>query len=131
MLTPGITGRKTVFVDRDNTAEAVGSGGLPVFATPSLVALMEAAAMQSVLPFLDEGQGTVGTQIDVQHLAATPIGMEVVCESELTEVDRRRLTFRITASDGVDTIGTATHVRFIVDNGRFMEKAQAKLRSAR
>lgn len=129
MLSIGIRGEKRMTVRPENTAKAVGSGGLEVFATPALVALMEATAMESVGPGLEPGQGTVGTDIHVQHLAATPVGMDVRCESELAAVEGRKLTFEITAYDAAGKIGHATHERFIVDNARFMEKAQAKLRS--
>lgn len=127
MMESGIQGQMEWTVTEERTALAVGSGGLRVFATPAMVALMEATAMQSVQPFLEDGQGTVGTAIDVQHLAATPVGMAVRCESTLTAVDRRKLTFSITVHDEKECVGTATHERFIVDNERFMQKAGAKV----
>lgn len=128
MLEKGITGSKTLVVDAGKTARAMGSGGLDVFATPALVALMEGTAMESLLPHLEAGQGTVGTALSVRHLAATPVGMQVRCESELTAVEGRKLTFAIVAYDEVDKIGEATHERFVIDNARFMQKAQSKLR---
>ncbi|MCD8200038.1 MAG: hypothetical protein LUD25_03670, partial [Coriobacteriaceae bacterium] len=91
MLETGIKGEQSVEVVYENTAAAVGSGLLQVFGTPSLVALMENTALESIAPYLEEGWGSVGTEISIKHLAATPIGMTVRCESELTEVDGRRL----------------------------------------
>ncbi len=126
-LTPGIRGCAEVLVSEENTAAALGSGALPVFATPSMIALMEKAARESVQPFLEEGQGTVGTSLNVKHLAATPVGLRVRAEAELIEVDRRRLVFRVEARAGGEKIGEGTHERFIIDSERFLAKAQAKL----
>lgn len=128
MITAGIKGTKEITVQPGQSAQAMGSGMLAVFATPALVALMEGTAMESIAPHLDAGQGSVGTAIQVAHLAATPIGMKVRCESELTAVDGRKLTFAIAAYDEAEKIGTATHERFLIDNDRFMQKAQSKLR---
>ena len=127
MLDTGIRGEKTVEVTPENTAEALGSGTLPVFATPAMIALIEATASESVAPHLDEGSSTVGTHLDVAHSAATPVGMGVTCVTELVEIDRRRLVFRVTVTDGKDEIGSGTHERFVVDNAKFMSKAQSKL----
>ena len=126
-LQTGIKGRAEVEVTAANTAAALGSGALPVFSTPSMIRLMEKAALESVQPFLPEGQGTVGTALNVKHLAATPIGLTVRAESELTEIDRRKLVFRVVVWAGGEKIGEGTHERFIVENERFMAKAQAKL----
>ena len=126
MLEPGVRGAAEVTVVPENTAAAAGSGALPVFATPCMIALMEKAAMNSVQPFLDEGQGTVGTRIDVSHLAATPVGMAVRAETELTAIDRRRLTFSVKAFADGELIGEGTHERFIVESARFLQKAKAK-----
>jgi len=125
-LKVGLKGSAQVEVVHENTAAAVGSGALEVFATPSMIALMEKAALASVQPCLEEGQGTVGVKLDVSHLAATPVGMSVRAESELTEIDRRMLTFRVSAYAGDELIGEGTHQRCVVFNQRFMEKAQAK-----
>ena len=122
----GLKGAASVTVTPENTAAAMGSGALPVFATPSMIALMERAALESVQPFLPEGQGTVGTRLEVSHMAATPLGMEVRAEAELTEIDRRRLVFRVCAYAGDELIGEGRHERFIVDSERFLQKAQAK-----
>ena len=104
----------------------MGSGALKVFATPSMVALMEKAAGESVQPFLEEGQGTVGTLMNVKHLAATPLGDTVVAETELKEVDGRRLVFSVKATDSAGVIGEGVHERFIIGNERFMESVIKK-----
>ena len=127
MLNPGIRGEKTVEVTASNTAEALGSGTLPVFATPAMIALIEATASESVAPFLEEGTSTVGTHLDVAHSSATPVGMSATCVTELVEVDRRRLIFSVTVTDAKGEIGSGTHERFVVDNAKFMSKAQSKL----
>lgn len=127
-LKVGLKGFAQVEVVRENTAAAVGSGALEVFATPSMIALMEKAALESVQPCLEEGQGTVGVKLDVSHLAATPVGMCVRAESELTGIDRRVLTFRVSAYAGDELIGEGTHQRCVVFNQRFMEKTLAKLK---
>lgn len=130
MLTIGIRGEKSLFVDDAMTAQAVGSGGLAVFSTPTMIALMEATAMESVCPHLAEGQGTVGTEIHARHVSATPVGLTVRCASELIAVDGRRLTFSIEAYDEAGLIGTASHERYLIDNDRFLAKALKKLPSA-
>ena len=127
MLSTGIKGRKTTEVTQENTAEAVGSGTLPVFATPAMIALIEATASGSVAPFLEEGSSTVGTHLDIAHSSATPVGMSATCETELVEVDRRRLVFRVVVTDAKGEIGSGTHERFVVDNAKFMSKAESKL----
>ena len=125
-LTVGLRGEASVEVVPENTAAAAGSGALPVFATPCMIALMEQAAMESVQPFLEEGQGTVGIRIEVSHLAATPVGMTVRAETELTQIDRKRLCFSVKAFAGDEKIGEGTHERFIVNSERFLQKAEAK-----
>ena len=127
MLETGIRGRKAVKVTQENTAEAMGSGTLPVLATPAMVALIEAAASESVASGLEDGQSTVGTRLEISHSAPSPIGAEVVCETELVEVDRRRLVFRAVVRDGAGEIGSGIHERFVVDDGRFMAKASSRI----
>lgn len=127
MLETGIKGCKKITVNAENTAKAMASGTLDVFATPAMIALIEATASESVAPFLDEGFSTVGTHLDIAHSAASPVGIEVVCETELVEVDRRRLVFKAVVRDAVGEIGSGTHERFVVDNAKFMAKAQSKL----
>ena len=123
----GVRGTQEELVTEKNIASALGSGGLAVYATPCMITLMEYCAMESVKPYLPEGSSTVGTRLDVKHLAATPMGMTVRCETELIEVDRRRLIFLCRAYDDAGLIGEGTQERFIVDNAKFMEKTQAKL----
>ena len=123
----GICGVQTIVVAEQQTAKYLGSGELAVFATPCMIALMENTAYRSVQPCLEPGQGTVGTLLNVKHLAATPVGMEVRCETKLIEVDRKRLVFEVKAFDACGLIGEGVHERFIVDNQRFMQKAQSKL----
>lgn len=122
----GLKGLAETLVTEENTAAAMGSGLLPVFATPAMLALMEQAATSSVQPFLPEGQGTVGTRLEVSHLAATPIGLTVRAESELIAVDRRKLRFAVRAWAGDELIGEGEHERFVIDNARFLEKALSK-----
>ena len=125
-LRAGIKGTAEVLVTEANTAAVMGSGTLPVFATPALVALMEQAAMSSVLDALEEGMGSVGTQMCVKHVSATPLGMKVTCESELVAVDGRKLVFKIVASDACGVVGEAEHERFIIQNEKFMAKTNGK-----
>lgn len=127
MLEIGITGKKEIVVTPEMSAAKVGSGLLDVFATPMMIALLEETCHTSVSSYLEEGQATVGTKIDVEHLAATPIGMKVYCQSELTAIDRRKLTFSVTIFDEKEKIGCGTHERFIVNSDKFMQKASAKL----
>ena len=123
----GICGEQTITVTEQQTAKHLGSGELAVFATPCMIALMENTAYRSVQPQLEPGQGTVGTLLNVKHLAATPVGMEVRCETKLIEIDRKRLVFEVKAFDACGLIGEGMHERFIVDNQRFMQKAECKL----
>ena len=127
MIQTGIKGRLEQTVTPEMSAARVGSGLVDVFATPMMVALIEQTCYESVLPYLDEGQGTVGTLVNVAHTAATPIGMRVWCESELVEVDRRRLVFKVKAFDECGPIGEGSHERFIIDTAKFFEKVKAKM----
>ena len=122
----GIRGRREQTVTAEMSAARIGSGLVEVFATPMMVALIEQTCLESVMPYLDEGQGTVGTLVNVSHVSATPVGMRVWCESELVEVDRRRLVFKVKAYDECGLIGEGTHERFIIDNAKFMEKIKNK-----
>lgn len=126
MLETGIKGREELTVTEDKTAKSVGSGELEVYATPAMAALMEKTACKSVADKLGEGEGTVGISLDLKHIAPTPVGMKVVCESELVEVDGRKLTFDIKVSDEKETVGTAKHCRFIINNAKFFAKAAGK-----
>jgi uncharacterized protein (TIGR00369 family) len=126
ILKPGLRAEKTVTVDEKNTASSWGSGGLDVFATPAMIALMEFTALSAVDPLLPEGLSTVGTELNVRHLAATPLGMKVRAEAELLAIDRRALSFKVEVFDEAGKIGEGTHGRFIIENERFMKKAADK-----
>ena len=126
MINIGLKRTENVEVCNENTAQSVGSGFLPVFATPAMAALMEKTAALAVQEHLAEGEGTVGISLNIRHLAATPVGMTVTCEAELIEIDRKRLVFSLKVSDGVDVIGDGTHERFIINNEKFLAKANAK-----
>ena len=123
----GIIGKQTIVVGEEQTAKYLGSGELAVFGTPFMIALMENTAYKSVQPHLEEGQGTVGTLLNVKHVAATPVGMEVSCETKLVEIDRKRLVFEVKAFDACGLIGEGMHERFIIDNQKFMQKTNSKL----
>lgn len=126
MLETGLKNEKTITVTEKDTALTHGSGTLEVFATPAMIALIENTAMESVSPFLEEGSATVGTKLNIEHVSATPVGCAVTCETELIEIDRRRLVFTATVSDNAGPIGKGTHERFIVNGKTFMEKTAAK-----
>ena len=125
-VTVGRKGRSESVVTEHNTACAVGSGLVPVFATPYMVALMENAAVNAVQGALEQGQGTVGTRLDVTHDAATPIGMKVWAEAEVTAVDRKKITLSVKAYDEAGPIGGGVHERFVIDTDRFLSRAEAK-----
>lgn len=127
MIETGIKGQAEALVEREDTAQVVGSGDLLVYATPCMVALMEGAACQSVAPFLAEGESTVGTRMDVRHTSATPVGMTVRAESVVSDVDGRKITFEIHAFDEAGEIGSAVHERVIIRAERFLEKTYEKL----
>jgi fluoroacetyl-CoA thioesterase len=126
MIVTGLKGKVECKVVMENTAMRVGSGSVPVFATPMLVALMENAAINALAGKLSKGQVTVGTVVEVKHLAATPIGMVVRAEAELTMVEGARLTFRVEAYDQKEKVGEGTHQRYILDEARFLTKVEAK-----
>lgn len=127
-LKAGIKGAAECVVTADKTAKAVGSGGLEVFATPMLAALVEEAAWTSIQPCLADGQGSVGTRLETTHEAATPVGMTVTARTEVTEVDGRRVAFSFTVSDECGVIGRGTHERFIIQNEKFFARCQSKLK---
>lgn len=126
ILTPGLTAEATTTVTPQNTAAAVGSGGVDVYATPSMIGLMEMAALRAVQPHLAEGETTVGTVVNVKHLAATPLGMAVRATARLTEVDGRRLVFTVEAFDDREKIGEGTHERFVVPLQKFLDRTAKK-----
>ena len=123
----GIKGLAETIVEQEDTAKVVGSGDLLVYATPCMVALMEGAACESIAPFLAEGESSVGISMNVTHSSATPVGMEVRAESEVTAVEGRKVSFQIIAYDEAGEIGRAEHERFIVKAERFLEKTYDKL----
>lgn len=127
MLKTGITGKREITVTESMTARAMGSGELEVFATPAMIALAEETAWRSVAGELEAGQGTVGTRLEIDHLSATPPGMKVFCETELTAIDRKKLVFSVQIRDEAGLIGRGVHERFIVENEKFLARAQSKL----
>lgn len=118
----GLKYTSTLVVQKEHTAAALGSGDLPVLATPALIALMENAAMQAAAGALAEGQTTVGTYVEVEHLRATPLYKTVAATAVLTSVDGRELTFAVGARDERGLIGEGTHRRFVVDAEKFVNK---------
>lgn len=118
----GIRNEKKVVVTDDLTASKVGSGLLPVYATPSMIALMENTCAESIQPYLPEGEGSVGVAVDIKHIAATPVGMTVRCESLLKEVNGKKLVFEVNAYDEKGLIGTGIHKRAIINNEAFMAR---------
>ncbi len=126
MLQTGIKGRIEMTVTPDKCAGAVGSGELDVFATPAMIALIEETAWRSVAPELQPGEGTVGTALNVRHVAATPVGLKVRCETELTLVDRRRLVFDVKVYDPFGLVGEGTHERFVIQYEKFLKKVDEK-----
>lgn len=118
----GVKGEQIVLVNETNTAKAYGSGLIDVFATPAMVGLMENTAHTSVQEFLPQGMVTVGIEINVKHIKATPLGMKVKCNSVLEKIEGKRLFFNVEAFDEVGKIGEANHIRYIVDAIKFVEK---------
>jgi len=129
MYKVGDKNKITYRVDEKVTAAALGSGALPVFGTPFLVALMEGAALELIQKDLPEGKGTVGVVVEANHLAATPLGMEVTVEVEITAISEngKMIDFDMKAWDEIGEIGNGHHQRAIIDNQRFMEKTTKKL----
>lgn len=127
-LKNGIKKVNRLIVEEKDTALIHGSGTLKVYATPAMIALMEKTSMELAAPYLNEGEATVGTEINVRHLSATPVGGQVECESELIEIDGRRLSFKVTAKDNKGIIGEGTHQRFIINTEKFLAKAYDKLK---
>lgn len=131
VLSPGLVGTAFATVTGDNTAQAMGSGLVPVFATPALVALVEEAAVRALAGHLQPGQTSVGTHVDLRHLAATPVGLKVRAQATLRQVDGRRLTFDVIAHDDVEQIAEGQHTRFLVDEERFLTSAARKATQGR
>ena len=125
-LEPGLTGEVEKRVAEDDTAVRWGSGLVPVFGTPSLVGLMENAAVEALKGHLPAERTSVGGHMDVRHLAPTPVGMHVRARAELVEIDGQRLVFTIEAWDDAERIGEASHTRFVIEQQRFLERAESK-----
>jgi fluoroacetyl-CoA thioesterase len=125
-LSVGLVHELTTTVQPNMLARAVGSGGIDVLSTPSMIGLMEGAALNAVAALLTDGQITVGTRVDIRHLAATPLGMTVRARAELLEIDGRRLVFRVEAFDAQEKIGEGTHERAIVDPQRLLARVSQK-----
>ena len=126
-ISVGMKGIAESFVAREDTAKEVGSGDLLVYATPCMVALMEGAACEAIAGALKETETTVGTMLNIEHIAATPVGLEVRAEAEVTAVEGRVITFSVTAFDESGEIGKGTHKRVIVNSQKFLDKVYAKL----
>lgn len=123
----GMQGKVSTIVEKEDTALEVGSGSLLVYATPCMAALMEGAACEAIASGLSDSETTVGTELVLQHLSATPVGLEVWAEAEVTAVEGKQITFQIRAFDEAGPIGTATHKRFLVQSEQFLNKTYAKL----
>ena len=126
-ITVGMKGEVSTLVEREDTAAEVGSGSLLVYATPCMVALMEGAACEAIAEAIPEDKTTVGTELNISHLSATPVGLEVRAEAEVTAVDGKIITFNVTAYDEAGKIGEGTHKRCIVSTQRFLDKTYTKL----
>ena len=126
-LEPGLVNEIQMTVEESDTARHSGGDSLPpVFATPRLISFMERTAHESIVPFLGENQTSVGTLVNIRHLGATPVGMQVRFRAELLEVDRRRLRFKVEAWDEVEKVGEGEHERFIIDKDRFNQRLAEK-----
>ncbi|EJW12309.1 hypothetical protein A33M_2219 [Rhodovulum sp. PH10] len=125
-LVIGAKGHAALTVTEAESAPRIGSGTIAVLATPVMIRLMEAAALDAVEDSLPEGHHSLGVKLDVAHTAATPVGMRVEAEAELTAIDGRTLTFRVEARDAVETIGAGTHVRVVVEGARFLQRLARK-----
>ena len=126
-LTVGMKGRTEAVVTEQNTAQAAGSGTLAVFGTPYMIALMEQAAWSTLAPVLEAGQSSVGTLLNVSHVSASPVGIKVWAECEITAVEGRTITFSVAAYDEAGLIGQGTHQRAIITDQRFLDKCRKKL----
>lgn len=127
-LEPGLMGEARIMVSKDDTAMAYGSGTVDVYATPSMIALMEKAAIEAVDHRLPSGKATVGTRVDVRHMAATPVGMGVTATARLMEADGPKLKFKVEAYDGREKIGEGIHYRYIIDLEQLRQRSFNKLK---
>ena len=126
-ITVGLKAEVCTLAEREDTAKEVGSGDLLVYATPCMIALMEGAACEAIAGCLKDTETTVGTALNIEHIAATPVGLEVRAEAEVTAVEGKVITFAVSAFDEVGQIGKGTHKRVIVNSQKFLEKAYDKL----
>ena len=126
-ITVGMKGEAWTEVEKEDTAQIVGSGSLLVYATPCMVALMEGAACEAIAEALGENQTSVGIALNIEHTSATPVGLEVHAEAEVTAVDGKVITFDVKAFDEIGEIGHGTHKRVIINSQKFLDKAYAKL----
>ena len=126
-ITVGLKGEVFTQVEREDTAKEVGSGDLLVYATPCMVALMEGAACEAIAECLSDSQTSVGTGLNIEHISATPVGLEVRAEAEVTEVNGKVITFALRAYDEAGEIGRGTHTRVLVNSQKFLEKTYNKL----
>ena len=126
-ITVGMTGSVSTVAEREDTALEVGSGTLLVYATPCMVALMEGAACEAIASALPEDKTSVGTELNIKHISATPVGLEIRAEAEVTDVEGNTITFRVEAYDEAGKIGEGTHKRVIVSVQKFLDKAYSKL----
>ncbi|MBQ5483177.1 MAG: thioesterase family protein [Candidatus Methanomethylophilus sp.] len=127
MISVGDFSESRLTVTEKDTAESWGSGTLPVLATPRMILLIEQTACDALKGKLPEGDTSVGTLVDISHVSASPVGTEVVCRTEVVEVDRARIRFRVTVTDAFGDVGTGFHERFVVHSDKFMGRANAKL----
>lgn len=126
-ITVGMKAEVATLVEREDTAKEVGSGDLLVYATPCMVAMMEGAACEAIAEALGENQTTVGTALNIEHISATPVGLEVRAEAVVTAVEGKVISFEVKAFDETGEIGHGTHKRVIVNSQKFLEKAYNKL----
>ena len=126
-ITVGMKGEVSTLVEREDTAKEVGSGDLLVYATPCMVALMEGATCEAIAEALSDTQTTVGTMLNIEHISATPVGLEVRAEATVTEVNGKVITFEVHAFDEAGEIGKGTHKRVIINPQKFLEKTYNKL----
>jgi len=126
-LNVGLTGQAVTTVTEDNTAVKFGSGSVKVFATPAMIGLMEAAAINAVDKLLPEGLATVGTHLDVKHISATPLNMIVMAKAELIEMDGKKLKFKVEAFDELEKIGEGIHLRYIINLNDFLDRTNNKI----
>ena len=126
-ITVGLKGEVSTVVEREDTALEVGSGSLLVYATPCMVAMMEGAACEAITDCLPDTKTSVGTELNISHISATPVGLEVRAEAEVTAVEGNTITFKVSAFDEAGKIGEGTHKRVIVSAQRFLDKVYDKL----